>query len=60
MYGAKIYLADKYKKSILPVMLDGALMPEDIEYFLIDRQFLDMTALDPSDRGTALREALAA
>ena len=56
----EIYLADKYKKSILPVMLDGALMPEDIEYFLIDRQFLDMTALDPSDRGNALREALAA
>ncbi len=55
----EIYLADKYDKPILPVMLDGALMPEDIEYFLIDRQFLDMTRLEETGRGQALREALA-
>ena len=56
----EIYLADKYSKPILPVMLDAAMMPEDIEYFLIDRQFLDMTRVDSASRGDALREALAA
>ena len=56
----EIYLADKYDKPILPVMLDAAMMPEDIEYFLIDRQFLDMTRVDEAARGEALREALAA
>lgn len=54
----EIYLADKYEKPILPVKLDGALMPEDIEYFLIDRQFLDMTGFAFSDRVEALRGAL--
>ena len=42
----EVYLADKYQKPILPVRLDDALMPEDIEYFLIDRQWLDLTGKD--------------
>lgn len=56
----EIYLADKYDKPILPVKLDGAIMPEDIEYFLIDRQFLDMTNVDNSAKSAALRDALVA
>ena len=56
----EIYLADKYDKPILPVMLDAATMPEDIEYFLIDRQFLDMTRIEDEARGAALRGALTA
>ena len=56
----EIYLADKYSKPILPVLLDGTLMPEDIEYFLIDRQWLDMTKVDFERRADLLREAIAA
>lgn len=56
----EIYLADKYDKPILPVLLDTATMPEDIEYFLIDRQFLDMTNIEETARGDILRGALAA
>ena len=55
----EVYLADKYEKPILPVLLDRALMPEDIEYFLIDRQWLDMTAIDSTSRPGALLDAIA-
>jgi len=56
----EVYLADKYDKPILPVLLDGALMPEDIEFFLIDRQWLDITGDDHTQRTKTLREAIAA
>ena len=54
----EIYLADKYKKPMLPVLLDDALMPEDIEYFLIDRQWLDLAGIQASDHSAALITAL--
>jgi len=55
----EIYIADKYKRKLLPVRLDFAEMPEDFEYFLIDRQWLDLTAVDPAERAMRLKAALA-
>lgn len=54
----EIYIADKYKRKLLPVRLDFAEMPEDFEYFLIDRQWLDLTAADPAERAVKLKAAL--
>ncbi|MEQ9507393.1 MAG: toll/interleukin-1 receptor domain-containing protein [Hyphomonas sp.] len=55
----EIYIANKYKRKMLPVRLDFAEMPEDFEYFLIDRQWLDLTAIDPAERAVRLTAALA-
>lgn len=54
----EIYIADKYKRKLLPVRLDSAEMPEDFEYFLIDRQWLDLTGIDPAERAGRLKAAL--
>ena len=54
----EVYLADKYGKDMLPVRLDGAEMPEDIEYFLIGRQWIDLTDLSESERAQAIHGAL--
>jgi len=54
----EIYIADKYKRKLLPVRLDFAEMPEDFEYFLIDRQWLDLTAVEPAERALRLKAAL--
>lgn len=54
----EIYIADKYKRKLLPVRLDAAELPEDFEYFLIDRQWLDLTAANPEERVQRLMQAL--
>nr|WP_070959669.1 toll/interleukin-1 receptor domain-containing protein [Hyphomonas sp. Mor2] len=54
----EVYLADKYGKDMVPIRLDGAEMPEDIEYFLIDRQWVDLTSLEDDEQASAVREAL--
>jgi hypothetical protein len=54
----EIYIADKYKRKLLPVRLDFAQMPGDFEYFLNDRQWLDLTATDPEERAIRLKAAL--
>jgi len=54
----EIYIADKYKRKLLPVRLDFAQMPGDFQYFLIDRQWLDLTATDPEERAIRLKAAL--
>ncbi len=51
----EVYLADKYRKALLPIRLDDAEMPEDIEYFLIDRQWIDIASLAEHQRTAALR-----
>ncbi len=56
----EVYLADKYGKTLLPIRLDDAQMPEDIEYFLIDRQWIDMSAVPEDQREAILREAFSA
>lgn len=54
----EIYIADKYKRKLLPVRLDSAEMPEDFEYFLIDRQWLDLTGIAPAERASRLKAIL--
>ncbi len=55
----EVYLADKYGKDMLPVRLDAADMPEDIEYFLIGRQWIDLTTLPEDERVSAIEAVLA-
>lgn len=52
----EIYLADKYKRAMLPVRLDSSEPPEDFEYFLIDRQWLDLSGLAPGDQSRRLQQ----
>jgi len=54
----EIYIADKYKRKLVPVRLDFAEMPEDFEYFLIDRQWLDLAGVDPAERASRLKALL--
>lgn len=56
----EVYLADKYGKTLLPIRLDDSEMPEDIEYFLIDRQWIDMSSVPEDRREAILREAFSA
>ncbi|MEO0551085.1 MAG: TIR domain-containing protein [Pseudomonadota bacterium] len=54
----EVYLADKYGKAMVPVRLDGTEMPEDIEYFLIGKQWIDLTSLPEDEHAEAIREAI--
>ncbi len=54
----EVYLADKYGKDMVPIRLDGAEMPEDIEYFLIGKQWVDLNALDGEERLAVLESVL--
>lgn len=54
----EVYLADKYGKTMVPIRLDEAPMPEDIEYFLIGRQWIDLFALDEDERLGAIQDVL--
>lgn len=54
----EIYIADKYKRKLLPVRLDSAEMPEDFEYFLIDRQWLDLSGIPQDERAARLKAIL--
>ena len=54
----EVYLADKYGKAMVPIKLDGAEMPEDIEYFLAGRQWVDLTSLSEEERVVVIHGAL--
>ena len=54
----EVYLANKYEKAMVPILLDGAKMPDDIEFFLVDTQWLDLTKLDENERSAAIKELL--
>ncbi|MEL6663267.1 MAG: TIR domain-containing protein [Pseudomonadota bacterium] len=53
----EVYLADKYKKALMPVRLDTAEMPEDIEYFMIDRQWVDLAGLPDEEHARHVKAA---
>lgn len=53
----EVYIADKYKRKLLPVRLDSSEMPADFEYFLIDRQWLDLTKADDAEKAIRLKAA---
>jgi hypothetical protein len=50
----EIYLADRYKKRLLPVLLDAAPAPEDFEYFFAGVQYLDAAGLNAQARAHAV------
>ncbi|MEO1553843.1 MAG: toll/interleukin-1 receptor domain-containing protein, partial [Pseudomonadota bacterium] len=54
----EVYLADKYGKKMVPIRLDATEMPEDIEYFLIGRQWIDLFEVAEEDRLKAIKSLL--
>ncbi len=55
----EIYIATKYKRYLVPVLLDQTEMPEDFEFFLVDRNWLDLSGVAESERPQRLIAALA-
>ncbi len=56
----EVYLADRYKKPLLPVFIEDAKPPEDFEYFFAGIQGLALYRLHDADRPNAIVRALAA
>jgi hypothetical protein len=56
----EVYLADRYKKPMLPVFIADAKPPEDFEYFFAGLKGLDLYRIQESDRPNAIVRALAA
>src|SRR6185295_7369227 len=56
----EIYLADRYKKRLVPVFIEDATPPEDFEYFFAGVQFLKLFETPEADRPQALVAALGA
>jgi hypothetical protein len=55
----ELYLADRYKRRIVPVFLEDASIPEDFEYFFAGVQWLKLKDTPPADRGKAVAKAIA-
>jgi hypothetical protein len=55
----EIYLADRYKKRLLPVFIEDASPPEDFEYFFAGVQWLKLHETPEAERGVAMARALA-
>lgn len=56
----EIYLADRYRKPMLPVFLEDAQPPEDFEYFFAGVQWLELFRLPEAERAGAVERALSA
>ena len=56
----EVYLADRYKKPMLPVFIADAKPPEDFEYFFAGVQWLELFRLPEAERPAAIGRALAA
>jgi hypothetical protein len=54
----EVYLADRFKKPMLPMFLEAANMPEDFEYFFAGVQWLELFKLGEAERAGAIRSAL--
>lgn len=54
----EVYLADRYKKPMLPVFLDASAPPEDFEYFFAGVQWLKLFEAAEPDRAAMLAKAL--
>lgn len=55
----EVYLADRYKKRLLPVLIDDTPMPDDFEYFFAGVQWLELHKTPEKDRPAAMARALA-
>lgn len=56
----EVYLADRYKKPMVPVFIEAAQPPEDFEYFFAGVQWLELHKTPLADRAAALAKALKA
>lgn len=56
----EIYLADRYKKRLVPAFIEDATPPEDFEYFFAGVQFLKLFETPEAERANALVAALGA
>lgn len=56
----EVYLADRYKKPLMPVFLEAAEPPEDFEYFFAGVQWLKLHEAPEADRAAILTRALPA
>jgi hypothetical protein len=56
----EVYLADRYKKPMLPVFIEAATPPEDFEYFFASVQWLELHKTPEGDRAAAIAQALKA
>ena len=56
----EIYLADRYKKRLVPVFVEAAQPPEDFEYFFAGVQWLNLFETPEADRPAALMRILEA
>lgn len=54
----EVYLADRYKKPLMPVFLEAAEPPEDFEYFFAGVQWLKLHEAPEADRPAILTRAL--
>jgi len=54
----EVYLADRFKKRLLPVFLENIEPPDDFLYFFADRQWLHAHHADPTELRAQLAEAL--
>jgi len=54
----EIYLADRYRKQLLPVFIEQAEPPEDFEYFFAGVQMLKLFETPEAERPQALAQAL--
>jgi hypothetical protein len=54
----EIYLADRYKKRLVPVFIEDATPPEDFEYFFAGVQLLKLFETPEAERADALVAAL--
>ncbi len=56
----EVYLADRYKKRLLPVFIEAAEPPEDFEYFFAGVQHLKLFETPEAERAAALSRAIGA
>jgi hypothetical protein len=54
----EVYLADRYRKRMLPVYIEDAQAPEDFEYFFAGIQTLNLAGTPEAERPHALIQAL--
>ena len=56
----EIYLADRYRKRLVPVLIEDAAPPEDFEYFFAGARVLKLFETPEAERAQALAAALGA
>jgi hypothetical protein len=54
----EVFLADRYKKRLVPILLENAPMPDDFEYFFAGVQWLKLHETPEADRPAAMMRAL--